>query len=110
MRSGCGTSTAAAATCRHCAPGRRRCRPSTRAAESGRASSLEADRLGRGERAGGQPAPRAAAVVLRRCDVVRAAGVEERRQHLDVPPADAELELAPAVQLDSLRVAMLNAL
>src|SRR5205807_8641675 len=53
---------------------------------------------------------RAARVVLARSDVVRPVRVEERCERLDVPAADAELELAAAVHADPVRVAMLDAL
>src|SRR3954465_14415873 len=57
-----------------------------------------------------QPRPRGARVVVARSDVVRAVRVEERRERLDLPPADIELELAAAGQTGAVRIAVLDAL
>src|SRR5579862_7452809 len=46
-------------------------------------------------------------VVAARCDVVRRIGMEERCEHLDLPAADAELELPAAVEPDSFLLATL---
>src|SRR3982751_75899 len=64
----------------------------------------------RRERALRQPRPRSARVVVARCNVVRPIRVEERRERLDLPPPDIELELAAAVEADPAGVAVLDAL
>src|SRR5439155_1167421 len=71
---------------------------------------LEAESSGCRKRAAWQARARHAGVVVARRHVVRAVGIEERREHLDVTPADTELELPPTVQLDSTRLAVLDAL
>src|SRR3954454_11873837 len=71
---------------------------------------LEADGCRRRQRALRQPRTRAAAVVLAGSDVVGPAGVEERREHLDVAPPDAELELTAPVHLDRVGIAVHDAL
>src|ERR1051325_2576419 len=53
---------------------------------------------------------RGAGVVVARRDVVRPVRIEERRESLDLAPADVELELAAAVQPDPVRIAVLDAL
>src|SRR5919201_669369 len=63
--------------------------------------ALEAGALGRIERARPQPRSRTADVVIAGCDVVRSVGIQQRRQDLDVPATDSELELAAAVQTDA---------
>src|ERR1700730_12316546 len=70
----------------------------------------ETDALGRGQRALRQSRTRVAGVVVARRHVVRAGGIEQRREHLDVPAPDAELELAAAVYLDPGCGAVLDAL
>src|SRR6266567_1259219 len=71
--------------------------------------NLEADGFRRLERTPRQPRSRLDHVVLARGDVVRPVGIEERREHLDVPPPDAELELPAAVHLNSACGAELDA-
>src|SRR5580765_1317335 len=82
--------------------------PSRRAKEFATESETHATR--RRQRALRQPKARAAGVVLARRAVVRAARIEERRQHLDVPSADTELELPAAVHLNAPRGTVLDAL
>src|SRR4029079_12594361 len=60
-----------------------------------------------GQRARGPAIRRFDVVVAARGDVVRGVRVEDRRQVLDLAAADAELELAAAVALDPVFLAVL---
>src|SRR3954447_11623421 len=62
------------------------------------------------QRALRQPRSRGAGVVVARRDVVRPTRIEERRERLNLPPADIELELAAAVETDAVCIAVLDAL
>src|SRR6266511_691874 len=72
-------------------------------------AGLEPDAARRGKRALRQPRSRRAGVVLTGRDVVRPLGIEQAREHLDVAPPDAELELPAAVHADPARIAVLDA-